>query len=295
MTPKSWTIQELLKVTAEYLAKKQIESSRLAAEILLAHQLKTTRLSLYLEFERPLKEEEVKGYRALILRRVSREPVPYITGHQEFWSMDLMVNPSVLIPRPETEVLVEQAIRLIQNQKIPLKESYQILEIGTGSGAITLALAKKLTQARFWATDISGTALETARANSRQLDLEERIEFREGDLWEPVEKEQIGFDLIVSNPPYVTSEQYAALAPEIKDYEPEIALNGRQDGRYYLEKIAARASEFLNPDGWLLLEMDPAQTGPIMDLLQANGCFEQVERIKDYSGRPRVVMARKKK
>jgi len=294
MTPKSWTIQELLKVTAEYLAKKQIESSRLAAEILLAHQLQTTRLNLYLEFERPLKEEEVKGYRALILRRVNREPVPYITGHQEFWSMDLMVNPSVLIPRPETEVLVEQALRLIQNQKIPSKETYLILDLGTGSGALALALAKDLEKARVWATDISGAALETARANARQLGLENRIEFREGDLWEPVQKEQIGFDLIVSNPPYIAEDQYAGLAPEVRDYEPEIALNGRTGGLYYLEKIIRQGSEFLNPGGWLLLEMDPAQMDRALALLQSSGFYDRTERVKDYSSRFRVVMARKK-
>ncbi|RPI73775.1 MAG: peptide chain release factor N(5)-glutamine methyltransferase, partial [Desulfobacteraceae bacterium] len=291
MAPKSWTIQELLKVTAEYLAKKQIESSRLCAEILLAHQLQTNRLKLYLEFERPLQEEEIEGYRALIVRRVNREPVQYITGHQEFWSMDLRVNPSVLIPRPETEVLVEQAIYLIQNEKIPVKETYHLLDLGTGSGALALALAKELEKARVWATDISGTALETARANARQLGLENRIEFREGDLWEPVQKEQIGFDLIVSNPPYIAEEQYAGLAPEVKDHEPGIALNGGAGGMCYLEKIAARASEFLNPEAWLLLEMDPAQTGPVMDLLQAGGRFESPRCVKDYSGQLRVVMA----
>jgi release factor glutamine methyltransferase len=225
---------------------------------------------------------------------VQREPLQYITGHQEFWSMDLMVNSQVLIPRPETEVLVEQTLKCVREQKIPLKDTYQILDLGTGSGAIALALAKELENVRVWATDISGAALETARANARQQDLETKIEFKEGDLWKPLLKEQTRFDLIVSNPPYIDADHFACLAPEVKDHEPEIALNGKMNGMYYLEKIIQQGFEFLDAGGRLLLEMDPAQIDPALELLQAQGRYDQLESVKDHSGRLRVVMARKK-
>jgi release factor glutamine methyltransferase len=155
MTNKRWTIKELLDLTTKYLTEKAIDSPRLCAEVLLSHQLKKTRIELYLEYDQPLREDEISGFRTLVRRRVNREPLQYITGHQEFWSLDLVVNPGVLIPRPETEILVDEALSLRKRGLLPDDRTPMILDVGTGSGAIAIALAKEIEGAKIWASDIS--------------------------------------------------------------------------------------------------------------------------------------------
>ena len=291
MRPNPWTIRELLKVTTDYLQKKNIDSPRLTAEILLAHCLNINRIDLYLDLDRPLNEKEVSAYRDVIRRRISREPLEYITGTQEFWSLEFLVSDKVLIPRPETEILVEQALDLCNRSSF--KDSPRILDLGTGSGAVAVSLAKEIPYARIWATDISQEAIDLAGLNAQRHGVVDRIDFGQGDLLQPFVGRGISFDIIVSNPPYVASEEYEGLAPEVRDHEPRIALDGREGGLYYIEEIIETSPSFLLPAGWLLLEMAPGQTEKALELIGAIKAFGEKARIKDYSRRYRVVKAQK--
>ena len=291
---KAWTIGELLKVSAEYLKEKAIDSPRLGAEILLAHQLHLSRVQLYLQYDQPLTEEEVEGYRRLIRRRLNREPVQYITGTQEFWSMEFVVNPSVLIPRPETEVLVEQAVSL-RNEKPSLQEEgVNLLDLGTGCGALAVALACEFEKALIYASDLSEEALRVAGENAERHRVMDRIRFRSGDLFTPFAGEAIRFNLILSNPPYIPADAFETLSPEVRDHEPRSALDGRDQGMHYIARILREAAGYLVPGGWILMEMDPEQTLQAMGILEATGEFAEHRRIQDYSHRYRAVMARKK-
>jgi len=292
MSPKKWTIRGLLTVTTDYLKDKQIDSPRLSAEILLSHQLNISRVKLYLNYDQPLNDEEISGYRSLVRRRVNREPIQYITGSQEFWSLAFDVGPQALIPRPESELLVEQVVCLCRENLIERADP-SILDLGTGSGALAIALARELQTATFCASDISEEALDLARLNAKKLGAEERIDFRLGDLWEPFEEQASAFDVILSNPPYVASEIFDSLPPEVRDHEPRMALDGREGGMYYIEKIISQGQNYLNSGGWLLLEMDPEQTGQAIELFEKTPNYEEKRRIKDYAHDYRVVMARK--
>ena len=292
--PKSWTIKDLLKVSTDYLQEKQIESPRLTAEVLLAFQLEMSRIALYLNLDQPLNDSEISGYRELIRRRIQREPLQYIIGVQEFWSLDFEVDPRVLIPRPETELLVEQALAI--NETISAQDAAlnRILDLGTGSGALSITLAKELPRARVWATDISDGALVLAVRNAEKHNVIDKIEFIRGDLWLPLMDRGITFDLIVSNPPYVSDEEYGSLPPEVHDYEPRISLDGRKDGMHYIRKIIEGCENFLSPGGWLLLEMAPGQTEKALELIENIETLEKGTRIRDYSHRYRVVYAQKR-
>jgi release factor glutamine methyltransferase len=294
MSSKIWTIKDLLKVTSDYLTKKKIESPRLCAEILLAHLLQTSRVDLYLHFEQPLNDSEIEAYRALIRRRLAREPVQHITGVQEFWSMDFQVGPQVLIPRPESEVLVEQAISLFKKGRLPGGEQPRVLDLGTGCGALAVAVAREMQEAFIWASDISEEALTVARSNAERHGVEERIQFKSGDLLNPFRSEEISFDLILSNPPYITSQEFETLPPEVRDFEPKLALDGREQGLYYIQEIIHQAPENLNEGGWLALEMDPRQIPRALELISRDDQYDHADRVRDYSNRDRVVIARKK-
>jgi release factor glutamine methyltransferase len=293
MGTKSWTIKELLKVTTEYLEKKGIESPRLSAEILLAHQLQIDRVKLYLRFDQPLHEREVAGYRLLVKRRLSREPIQYITGVQEFWSMDFTVGPHVMVPRPETELLVEHALALCRGEGSTGDPCTRVLDLGTGCGAIAVAIARELEGVAVWASDVSQEALDMARRNAKKHGVEEKIEFVLSDLWQGFSNPQLTFDLIVSNPPYIRPEVMDSLPPEVREYEPRHALDGGDEGMYYIREIIQEAPRRLNPGGWILLEMDPDQTKEALGLVEANNSYGQKARIKDYSHNHRVVMAQK--
>jgi release factor glutamine methyltransferase len=293
MRHKSWIIKDLLKVTADYLKEKEIDSPRLTAEILLSHQLNTDRVNLYLNFDQPLTEKEISGYRSLIKRRLRHEPIQYITGSQEFWSLDFMVDPQVIIPRPESELLVEQAINRVGANFAPQNQSPKILDLGTGSGALAISVAKEVPQARFWATDLSAAALSLARSNAEKHGVSERIQFMRGDLWDPIINLDITFDIIISNPPYITSEEYNDLAPEVRDYEPRLALDGHEGGMYFIEKIIRGGLDYLSPGGWLIMEMSPDQTEKALLLIEQINGYGEKTRIKDYSHIYRVIMAQK--
>ena len=294
MPSKQWTVNTILRITVDYLTGKGIDSPRLSAEILLAHQLNMDRVNLYLNFDRPLSDEELEGYRALLRRRLSREPIQYITGVQEFWSLDFAVGPGVLIPRPESELLIEQVLSLCAKGRVPESGDPHILDLGTGSGALAVSLARELEAAVIWASDLSAATLETAKRNAARHGVEDRVRFVEGDLFEPFEKRGISFDVILSNPPYIDSETLGALAPEVRDHEPRLALDGGVGGMQVIRKIIEECPDYLNPGGWVLLEMDPDQTLPALSQMGADPRFGEKNRIQDYSHRYRVVMGERK-
>jgi release factor glutamine methyltransferase len=293
MSPKAWTIKGLLKVSCDYLKKKQIDSPRLTAEVLLAHQLRSDRVNLYLNLDQPLTEKEVSGYRALIRRRLQFEPLQYITGIQEFWSLDFVVDPRALIPRPETELLVEHALRLLKPAAESENQEQKILDLGTGCGTLAVSLAKEVPNAQIWATDNSHGALELARLNAQRHGVSDRIQFKEGDLWEPLMNLGITFDIILSNPPYVASEEYNDLPPEVRDYEPRSALHGGDGGTYYIERIITEALCYMKPKAWIMLEMAPDQTEKALALVEQIEGYGEKTRIRDYSRLYRIVMAQK--
>ena len=282
-----------MHVTAEYLGKKGIDSPRLTAEILLAHKLNVDRITLYLNFDQPLTENELTGYRTLIKRRLQREPLQYIVGIQEFWSLEFAVTPQALIPRPETELLVEQAIERLKAVISEGNKTPSILDLGTGCGAIAISLAKAVQQVRLWATDISADALKLARLNAEKHGVSDKIKFLQGNLWEPLLDEGVTFDIILSNPPYIGAEEFENLSPEVRDYEPRLALNGHKDGMTYIQTIILEAPVFMKPGGWIMLEMAPGQTEKALGLIGDIKDYGEKTRIKDYSHRYRVVMAQK--
>lgn len=291
--PNTWTVHSILKVTSDYLTGKGIDSPRLSAELLLAHQLNLDRVNLYLNYDRPLNEKELDGYRSLVRRRLNREPIQYITGVQEFWSLDFAVNPDVLIPRPESEVLIEQVLSLFEGGRVPEGRSPRILDLGTGSGALAVTLAREIENAVIWASDISKAALEVARRNAGRHGVAERITFVEGDLFQPFRARHPSFDVILSNPPYIISSELDALAPEVRDHEPRLALDGGVGGMDYITKILAEGPEYLNSKGWILMEMDPEQTLQALSVIETDPRYGEGDRIQDYSHRYRVVVGRK--
>lgn len=294
MRHKSWIVKDLLHVTAEYLGKKGIDRPRLTAEILLAHKLNVDRVTLYLNFDQPLTENELSGYRILVKRRLQREPLQYIIGVQEFWSLEFVVTPEVLIPRPETELLVEQAIERLKAFPAVENHTPRILDLGTGCGAIAISLAKEVQQTKIWATDISTGALKRARLNAEKHGVTGKIRFIQGNLWEPLLDQGVTFDIILSNPPYIAPEEFNDLSPEVRDYEPRLALDGREGGMHFIEKIISEAPAFMNPDAWIIVEMAPGQTEKALGLIGEIKDYGEKTRIKDYSHLYRVVMAQRK-
>jgi release factor glutamine methyltransferase len=294
MAREKWAVREILNVATKFLAGKGIESPRLCAEVLLCHELEKSRVALYLALDQPLSKDEVAGYRSLIKRRLKREPLQYITGHQEFWSLDFSVSPAVLIPRAETELLVEEAIKLREEHLLPDNGKPRILDLGTGSGAIAISLAKEIQSATIWASDISFEALAVARANAKRHNLDRRISFCQGDLWQPFSNSSTLFDMITSNPPYIPAEAFNALPPEVRYYEPRIALDGHESGMHFITRLIEGGGAYLKPGGWLLIEMDPDQTEKALCLIDSTQPFSFRERLMDYRKRYRLVKAQKR-
>jgi release factor glutamine methyltransferase len=293
MPPRRWTIKALIDVTADYLRQKGIDSPRLDAELLLSHLLRCRRLDLYLRFDQPLSEEELSGYRSLVRRRADREPLQYIRGRQEFWSLDFEVGTGVLIPRPETELLVETALALHREGDIPGGVAPRILDLGTGSGILAVCMAGEIEAARVWASDVSMEALTRARRNARSQGLDERISWVQGDLFGPFRaSDQSRFDLILSNPPYVPEEELQRLAPEVRDHEPRQALDGGPGGTGVVRRILREAPAFLSRGGRLLVELDPRQGEEVLKTAEDVGAYDRVETIPDHSHRVRAVSAR---
>lgn len=287
---KTWTILELMKWSEEYFTQRGIDSPRLDTELLLCETLKLSRVALYTNFDRPVADEELAAYKALVIRRAGRrEPVAYILEEKEFWSLTLKVSPAVLIPRPETERLVDVALELFKD---PLagRQNEGIVDVGTGSGAIALALASELPEATIWATELSPDALLIAQENASRLGFETRVHCLQGDLLAPV-PDAVRPILIVSNPPYVAHEERAALAPELS-HEPSGALFAEDHGLAIIRRLAGDAFARLQPGGFLLTEMGATQGAAVVGLFAAAG-FEDVAIVQDYAQRDRIVRGRK--
>ena len=280
MVQRVWKLLDILEETSRFFAARGLENARLQAELLLAAVLEIKRLDLYLQFERPLHTEEVDAYRNYVRQRVQRVPVQYILGATAFRELELTVTPAVLIPRPETEVLVDVALEL-------LPTGGRALDLCCGSGAIALSLKRELAEVAVVATDISQAALAVARANGASCELE--IEWLSGDLFAAVEGD---FDLVVSNPPYVKSGDLDRLEPEVRDHEPRLALDGGADGLDCYRRIAHQASDHIRPGGYLLLEVGDGQSAEVEKLLAEVGRFAEVETKPDLNEVPRVVVAR---
>jgi len=290
MLPETWTILKLLKWTTAYFKSHRIEQARAAAEILLAHTLGVGRIDLYIQYDRPLESRELEIFKGFVQRRMRREPVAYIVGKKEFWSMDLKVTSDVLIPRPDTETLVETAFTIVPPEPGP--SPLKILDLGTGSGAIVLAIASERPSHSFYAVDRSEKALAVARDNARMRELDKSITFLQGNWFDPVRDLGRYFDVILSNPPYVSSHEFEVLPPEITQYEPIEALDGGSDGLEAIRLIIKQASDSMVPGGWLLFEIGHDQRAAVEKLIAGSGAYSDWVVIKDYSGHDRVVRTR---
>jgi release factor glutamine methyltransferase len=289
----NWTIIKLIRWATSYLKSHDIDSPRTTGELLLAHALKLNRIDLYLNYDQPLIDDELQRFKALIKRRIRREPVAYILGAKEFWSLDLKVNPNVLIPRPDTECLVEKALELLSRSTASPPQ--RILDLGTGSGAIVTALASQQPQHEYFASDRFWPAVEIARVNARRNECSERIHFFVGDWFSSLNDAKTGFDMIVSNPPYIPSSVIDGLQPEISRFEPRAALDGAADGLACYRTIIGAAHSHLNTAGLLVLEIGHDQRNDVRRIAAAGDHFEEFECAKDYSGHDRVVWMRKKR
>jgi release factor glutamine methyltransferase len=284
-----WTLLSLLRWATSYFQFRHIESPRASAEILLAHALGIRRIDLYLRHDQPLDATELKQFKALIKRRIAREPIAYIVGFKEFWSMKLRVTPEVLIPRPETECLIEAIQKHLLDT--PGLEPKRILELGTGSGAIILALASISGKHHYFASDRKGNVLEVARSNARRHLGDGAVSFFAGNWLDPLKPGGNLFDIIVSNPPYIDSKTIPTLAPEISEYEPLEALDGGEKGLSCIRQIIAGAHGSLKAGGRLFMEIGHDQKDGVQHLFNTCGRYEQIVFKKDYSGYDRVVRA----
>ncbi|MER3417041.1 MAG: peptide chain release factor N(5)-glutamine methyltransferase [Gemmataceae bacterium] len=282
----SWTIGTLLTWTAQYFAEQGLPTPRLDAEVLLAHALGVRRIDLYVRFHEPAEVSLRERFRDLVRRRVAGCPVAYLVGKKEFFSLEFRVTPDVMIPRPETEMLVLAALERAAAFAAP-----RILDLGTGCGNIAIALAKHLSTATLVASDKSPAAVHVARDNAARLGVLDRIAFRTGDLFEVVQAGE-QFTLIVSNPPYIARHELAGLDPGVRDYEPHLALDGGLDGYEVVRRIVAQAPNFLEPGGYLVLEIAAPQADTVRHLVERLACFERVEIIADAAHGPRALCAR---
>ena len=285
-----WTILKLLEWTSTYFKKQNIDNPRSTAEVLLAHSLGMRRIDLYLQYDRPMHADELQAFKILIKRRLAREPVAYITGTKEFWSLDFRVDRNVLIPRPETECLVETALKVMAawGGTAPRK----VLELGTGSGAVIISLASQQPGHRYFASDISLKALAVAAANRADHGLTE-IRLCAGGWLEAVKRAEPGFDIILSNPPYIRRPDIDGLEPEIRGYEPRRALDGSSDGLACLKRLVATAPDCLSKGGRLLLEIGHDQKVDVAGMAGACGRYDRIAFVKDYSGIDRIADLRK--
>ncbi|BEQ16434.1 peptide chain release factor N(5)-glutamine methyltransferase [Desulfoferula mesophila] len=284
-----WTVGRLIPWAAEYLGGHGVDSPRLCGELLLSRVLGCTRLELYLRFEQPLGPDELADFKKLILRRKEREPVDYILGRREFYGREFLVGPGVLVPRPETEHLVEEALARLEGLDSP-----RILDLCTGSGAVALSLAHERPDAEVIGCDISPEALTWAQRNAHNLSLTERVRWLQGDLWEPVAAAGGFFDVITANPPYVTTAEMAELPPEVGRFEPRLALEGGVDGLDIVRSIVGGAGAHLRPLGWLLVELGAGQAPQALRLAQAAGAYSEAVLVKDLAGIERVLVCERK-
>lgn len=282
MASETWTVRRLLEWTEDYLRKKGFDSARLEAQILLAHALGCKKIDLYVRHDEEPAEDKRTTFRATIKKRAEGMPVAYLVGHREFYSLEFAVTPAVLIPRPETETLVMEALRRLRPLAAP-----RVLDVGTGSGAIAVAIAKLHKAASVTAVDVSPAALAVAAGNAQRHGVADRITFLEGDLFAPVARQT--FDLVVSNPPYIADAEFASLDIGVREYEPRTALAGGADGLDFYRRIAADVCGYLAPGAAVMVEIGATQEAAVRELLAAY--LDPGPSFKDPAGRPRVATA----
>lgn len=290
MNDKIWTIGRILKWTEQYFKDKGIESPRLDAEVLLAHVLEKQRIYLYVHFDEPLQPGELAAYREMIKKRVLRVPVAQILGEKEFMGLTFKVTADTLVPRPDTEILVQAAVDRLR--AMAGEEPLRFADIGTGSGAICLSVLHYLSDTVADTVDISPAARAVAEENAASLGLADRVTFHTGDLLQPLSG--ISFVAILSNPPYIPEADIATLAPEVRLKEPHTALSGGQDGLDFYRRLAKEAPAMLVPGGFTAFEVGIHQAGDVADLLKANPLIDRTEILPDYAGIDRVVVGWRK-
>ncbi len=290
-----WTVGELLTRTHEFFARQGVAEARLSAELLLAHVLACSRLELYTRFERTVSPADIATFRELVRQRRDKMPVAYLIGQAWFYSLEFEVSPAVLIPRPETETLVEQTIQLARQVPTQTQAQVRILELGVGSGCIAIALAKNFPTAQLTGTECSAAALDLAAKNARRHGVAERVRFLQGDLFAPLEAlpPTPRFHITVSNPPYIPTAQLDTLMPEVSGYEPKIALDGGADGLAFYRRIAAEVPRWLEPDGVVLVETAFDQTPAVERIFSQTRWYAATQIIADAAGHPRCVLARR--
>jgi release factor glutamine methyltransferase len=289
----TWTIQKLLNWTTEYLAGKGIESPRLSAELLISHTVGLTRIELYTQFDRSVPPGQLDQLRDVVKRAGQNEPIAYLVGRTEFYSLQINVTPDCMVPRPETELLVERAIEFLRTRR---SGTQYVCDLCTGSGCIAVAIAENFSDARIIATDICDAALAVAAGNVKKHQLSDRINLLCGDLFDPVISglDVTEFDLILSNPPYVSTAEYEKLDKNVKDYEPKKALFAGDHGLDVYCRIIEKAGRFLKPDGALILEIGYAQGQAVKELLENTGEYSEIKIEKDFHNNDRIVKALKK-
>jgi release factor glutamine methyltransferase len=286
MTNKSWTIGELLNWTARFLGEKGSEFPRLDTEVLLAHALKCRRIDLYTRFDENAAEEAREEFRVLVRRRIEGCPVAYLVGRKEFFTLEFEVNSSVLIPRPESEFVVMECLRLAKPMARP-----RAVDLGTGSGNIAVAVAQQHADAQVTGVDTSPDALAVARRNAARHGVADRIRFLKGDLFEPIPAGE-RFDFVLSNPPYIAHEDINRLPVGVRDYEPHLALDGGPGGYVVFDRLVADARNYLEPGGYLIVEIGAPQEERTRRQITLLAGYQLAETIHDYSGHPRVLQAR---
>ena len=288
--PQSWTIRDLMKFSIDHLQRHGFDEARLTVELLLSHALHCQRIDLYTRFDQPLKKEELKGFRVLYERRLHHEPVQYIVGSAGFMGMQFQVDRRVLIPRPETETLVEQVMLLCGERS--KDDVISVLDVGTGSGNVTISVAKLMRNVNVMSIDQDSAAIEVAEENAIRHGVKERVEFRKMSIFDPVgELLKLKFDYLVSNPPYVPALEWEELAPEIKDFEPRTAVSDNGDGLAFYRRIAEVAGSLLRDDGRVLVEVGHDQAEPVKGIFEKAG-FVDLSTAKDLEGIARVVVGR---
>lgn len=292
-TGETWTVKRLLEWTTQYFDRKSVDSPRLSAEMLLAHVLGVPRIRLYTDYERRVADDHLAAYRELVRRASQQEPIAYLTGKAPFFSLELEVTPSVLIPRPDTETLVENVVQLCRSTAG--FEAPRVLDLCTGSGAIALAVASRVKNAVVVATDVSPHAIAVAKRNTERLGLTSRIVFHIGDLFDAIAAtpEALPFDLILANPPYIPSADISHLDASVRDFEPHLALDGGPDGMAFHRAILAACETRLRPNGRVYLEMQFDQGPALADLARSHPFLADVRVLKDAAGRDRVLTARR--
>ncbi|MFY0524084.1 peptide chain release factor N(5)-glutamine methyltransferase [Archangium gephyra] len=281
MSSENWTVRKILTWTTQHFEKRGVDAPRLTTEVLLAHTLKTTRVRLYVDLDRPLEKTELAAFRALIERRMAGEPTQYLTGVREFYNRPFKVDARVLIPRPETELLVEAALH-----KLPKDGPGLALDVCTGSGCIAISLAAERPQATVMATDLSEDACALARENAQALGVAERVTVLQGSLYAPLPLDA-RFDVVASNPPYIATAEIPTLSAEVRR-EPHMALDGGPDGLVLIRKVIAGARRVLKPGGLLAMEIGETQGDAVKALLQAAG-FDDARVEKDLERRDRLA------